>query len=252
MIGAKTLSKSQICIERPLNLNDHNKLHGERWGEFKPGKNIGTYTCQRGYSSYREMKSTTTVTVPNDAGQTPWCSTVSGSDDETPFRAQFNVGKEYTANAEVVFESSRNWPRFNGFSFETFNRLNASNQMYLRRVATCWANEEGDTIYCATSLDGSSNHSESGESHYWSYIFINGSDEQQLQDEGYRFIGFRFNYRSKPGTGSASTKAVDVYNLKLHTNYPDMPDGTRVVLPKLVEFGDSGGYPSPIPYGDDK
>ena len=107
--------------------------------------------------------------------------------------------------------------------------------MYLRRVATCWQNEEGDKIYSATSLDGSSNHAESGESHYWSYIFISGSDEQQLQDEGYRFIGFRFNYRSKSGTGSSSMKAVDVYNLKLHTNYPDMPEGVRVVLPTMQD-----------------
>ena len=247
MIGAKTLSKNQICIERPTTLDAHQNIHGERWGEFKPGKNIGTYTCQRGYSSYREMKSTTSVSVPSDSGQTPWCPTVSGSDDETPFRAQFNVGKEYTSNAEAVFQYSRNWPRFNGFSFETFNRLNASNQMYLRRVATCWQNEDGDKIYSATSLDGSSNHAESGESSYWSYIFISGSDEQQLQDEGYRFIGFRFNYRSKPGTGSSSMKAVDVYNLKLHTNYPDMPEGVRVVLPTMQDVDDAM---KPLVYGD--
>ena len=247
MIGAKTLSKNQICIERPLTLDAHQNVHGERWGEFKPGKNIGTYTCQRGYSSYREMKSTTSVSVPSDSGQTPWCSTVSGTADETPFRAQFNVGKEYTSNAEAVFQYSRNWPRFNGFSFETFNRLNASNQMYLRRVATCWQNEDGDKIYSATSLDGSSNHAESGESHYWSYIFISGSDEQKLQDEGYKFIGFRFNYRSKSGTGSSSMKAVDVYNLKLHTNYPDMPTGVRVVLPTMQDVDDAM---KPLGYGD--
>ena len=249
MTAAKTLSKSQICITRPLSLDDHNNVHGERWGEFKQGKNIGNYTCQRGYAGYREMKSTTAVTVPNDAGQTPWCSTKDGSDEETPFRAQVNVGKEYTSNAEAVFQYSRNWPRFNGFSFETFNRLNASNQMYLRRVATCWENEEGDKIYCATSLDGSSNHSEEGKAHYWSYIFIDGSDEQKLQDEGYRFTGFRFNYRSKGGAGSSSLKSVDVYNLKMHTNYPDMPDGTRVVLPKMVDI-DEEPVGGPNKYGD--
>ena len=244
MTGAKTLSKSQICITRPLNLADHNNSHGERWGEFKPGKNIGTYTCQRGYEGYNEMKSTTPVECPSDAGQTPWCATVSGSGDETPFRAQFWVGKEYTSNAEAVFQTSRNWPRFNGFSFETFNKNNADNTMYLRRVATCWLNKEGDTIYCATSLDGS-NKSEVNKPHYWSYIFLSDSDEQKLQDEGYRFTGFRFNYRSKGGAGASSVKHVDIYNLKMHTNYPDMPDNTRVVLPAMREFEDTihpGGY----------
>jgi hypothetical protein len=249
MTGAKTLSKSQICIERPLNLNDHHKVHQERWGEFKDGKNIGTYTCQRGYSGYREMKSTTPVSVPNDGGETPWCGNGSGTNDEMPFRAQFNVGKEYTSNAEAVFQHSRNWPRFNGFSFETYNKNNADNTMYLRRVATCWENADGNKIYCATSLDGSGSRNQPGEYYYWSYIFLNDGDEQQLQDEGYRFTGFRFNYRSHPGTGSSSLKHVDVFNLKMHTNYPDMPDGTRVVLPKMVDINEEavGG---PNQYGD--
>jgi hypothetical protein len=38
---------------------------------------------------------------------------------------------------------------------------------------------------------------------------------------------------------------VDIYNLKMHTNYPDMPDNTRVVLPAMREFDDTihpGGY----------
>ena len=245
MIGAKTLSKSQISFDRPLTLTAHRNVHGERWGEFKPGRNIGTYTCQRGYSSYKEMKSTTSVSVPNDKGQTPWCLVGNGSNGEMPFRAEFNVGKEYTANAEAVFSSSRNWPRFYGFSFETYNKNESSNTMYLRRVATCWVNEEGDTIYCASSLDGSSASSNPGEYNYFAYIFLDTSDEAQLQDEGYRFTGFRFNYRSKSGTGSASWKHVDIFHLKMHTKYPDMPDGTRVVLPAMREFNDTihpGGY----------
>ena len=249
MTGAKTLSKSQICIVRPTNLNDHHKVHQERWGEFKAGKNVGTYTCQRGYSSYREMKSTTSVSVPSGDGQTPWCKSIYGVNDDMPLKAEFNVGKEYTANAEVVFEYSRNWPVFTGFSFQTYNKNVSNNTMYLRRVATCWENEEGDKIYCATSLDGSDSRSESGKYYYWSYPFLAGRDEQALQDEGYRFIGFRFNYRSKGGTGSATLKGVDVFDLRLHTNYPDMPDKTRVVLPKMMES--SGGYPSPTPYGGD-
>lgn len=245
MTGAKTLSKSQICITRPLNLADHHKVHGERWGEFKPGRNIGTYTCQRGPSSKREMKSTASVQVTNDSGETLWCATASGSDEEMPFRAQFNVGKEHTANAEAVFHSSRNWPRFNGFSFETYNRNESNNTMYLRYVATCWVNGEGNTIYCASSLDGSNVYSDPGQYYYWSYIFLSDSPEAELQNEGYRFTGFRFQYRSKGGTGSSSTKHVDVFNLKMHTNYPDMPDGTRVVLPAMREFEDTihpGGY----------
>jgi hypothetical protein len=42
---------------------------------------------------------------------------------------------------------------------------------------------------------------------------------------------------------------VDVFNLKMHTNYPDMPDGTRVVLPKMVDINEEavGG---PNQYGD--
>ena len=245
MIGAKTLSKSQISFDRPMDLNAHKALHGERWGEFKPGRNIGTYTCQRGYSSYKEMKSTTSVSVSNDSNETLWCATGSGSNGEKPFHAEFNVGKEHTANAEAVFSSSRNWPRFTGFSFETYNRDVSSNTMYLRRVATCWVNEEGDTIYCASSLDGSSASSNPGEYNYFSYIFYSSWDEAKLQDEGYRFTGFRFNYRSKPGTGSSSWKHVDIFNLKMHTNYPDMPDGTRVVLPAMREFNETthpGGY----------
>ena len=249
MTGAKTLSKSQICIVRPTNLNDHHKAHQERWGEFKAGKNIGTYTCQRGYSSYREMKSTTSVSVPNDGGQTLWCGNSSGVNDEMPFRAQFNVGKEYTSNAEAVFECSRNWPRFTGISFVSYNNNNADNTMYLRHVATCWENAEGNKIYCASSLNGSGSRNDPGEYYYWSYMFTPDSDEQQLQDEGYRFTGFRFNYRSHPGAGASSLKHVDVFNLKMHTNYPDMPDNTRVVLPKMMES--SGGYPSPTPYGGD-
>ena len=204
MTGAKTLSKSQICIEKPSSLSEHSKVHQERWGEFKAGKNVGTYTCQRGYSSYREMKSTTSVSVPSGDGQTPWCKSIYGENDDMPFKAEFNVGKEYTTNAEVVFEYSRNWPRFSGFSFQTYNKNVSNNTMYLRRVATCWENEEGDKIYCATSLDGSDSRSESGKYYYWSYPFLDGRDEQALQDEGYRFIGFRFNYRSKGGTGSAT------------------------------------------------
>ena len=245
MTGAKTLSKSQICITRPLNLDDHHKVHGERWGEFKPGRNIGTYTCQRGYSSYREMKSTTSVQVPNDSGETLWCATGSGSNNEMPFRAEFNVGKEHTSNAEAVFSSSRNWPRFHGFSFETYNKNESSNTMYLRRVATCWVNAGGETIYCATSLDGGGSKGGAGQYYFWSYIFLSDSPEAELQDEGYRFTGFRFNYRSKGGTGSASWKHVDVFNLKMHTNYPDMPENTRVVLPAMRKFDDTihpGGY----------
>ena len=245
MTGAKTLSKSQISFDRPMTLNDHRSVHGERWGEFKPGRNIGTYTCQRGYSSYREMKSTTPVIVPNDSGETLWCANGSGTNTEMPFRAEFNVGKEYTSNAEAVFQTSRNWPRFTGFSFETYNKNESNNTMYLRRVATCWVNADGETIYCATSLDGGGSKGGAGEYYYWSYIFLASSDEAQLQDEGYRFTGFRFNYRSKSGTGSASWKHVDVFNLKMHSKYPDMPDNTRVVLPAMREFDDTihpGGY----------
>jgi hypothetical protein len=98
-------------------------------------------------------------------------------------------------------------------------------------------------------LDGSGSRSNPGEYYYWSYIFLNDGDEQQLQDEGYRFTGFRFNYRSHPGTGSSSLKHVDVFNLKMHTNYPDMPDGTRVVLPKMVDI-DEEAVGGPNKYGD--
>ena len=252
MIGAKTLSKSEICIPRPISLDDHHKVNQERWGEFADGKGIGAFTCQRGYSSYKEFKSTTTVSVSNDNSQTVWCkSSTTGDDGETPYEAKFNVGTEHTANSEAVFKSSRNWPRFTGFSFESYNSNHSSNTMYLRRVATCWVNKDGDKIYCASSLDGSGSRGNANQYNYWTYIFMSDSEEAKLQDEGYRFTGFRFQFRSKPGAGSASWKHVYVFNLKMHTN-PDMPDGTRVVLPKMMEFSDSGGYQSPTAYGDDQ
>lgn len=250
MIGAKTLSKSQICIPRPTDLSAHRKVHGERWGVFAPGENIGQFSCTHGYSAYRHFTSTTTVDASSNDLATPWCLNSTGTDvDDMPFRAMFNVGKEHYANAEARFEYSRNWPRFTGFSFESYNSKQDKNIMYLRRVATIWVPRSGATIYCSNSLDGSTSRGESDQYNYWSMQFSADSSEAKLQDDGYRLAGFRFNFRSKPGSGSSSWKYVDIYHLKLHTNYPDMPDNTRVVLPKMMEASNS--YPSPMPYGGD-
>ena len=250
MTGAKTLSKSQICISTPRTLADHRAAHGERWGVFSPGTNVGQFTCTHGSSSYREFKSTTSVDASPDDNRSPWCKNSTGTDvDDLPFRAMFNVGKEYYANAEARFESTRSWPKFTGFSFESYNSKQDNNVMYLRRVATIWVPNNGGTIYCATSLDGSTSRGESNQYNYWSYSFLSDSTEAKLQDDGYRFMGFRFNYRSKSGTGGSKWKYVDIFHLKLHTNYPDMPDKTRVVLPKMMKS--SGGYPRPTPYGGD-
>ena len=252
MIGAKTLSKSQICLSKPTNLSGHINLYGEEWGEWARGTPIGEFDCQRGTSSYRNFKSTSNVEI-DDKDMSLWCKTSTGS-DPAPFKVNQDLGKEYYMNAEVKFKASRNWPKFTGFGFESYNANNGgSNTLYLRRVATCWMNKDGDEIFVASPFDGSSGKSEANQYNYWGYQWLDGySDELITQDEGYVFTGFRFNYRSKSGTGSSTWKHVLIYNLKMYTDFPDMPDGTRVVLPKMMEFDESGGYPSPIPYGDNQ
>ena len=63
MLTAPTLSKTQMNVEKPSNLNAHKAFHQERWGVFASGRNIGTFECERGYSTHTKFDSTTSVQV---------------------------------------------------------------------------------------------------------------------------------------------------------------------------------------------
>lgn len=250
MLKAPTLSKSQMNIGNFSDLNEHKASHQERWGIFSDGHNVGQFNCERGYSTHKEFKSTTSNSTDSGSSN-PWCliHETSVHAEEHPFKTSFNVGKEYYTNSEILFEKSRYWSKFKGFSFESFNSYASSNTMYLRRVATCWINAEGNTLRCASYLDGSS-RSTSGEYYYWRQNWREGDfDELNLQREGYFLNGFAFNFRSKGGTGGSSWKDVQIFNLRLHTSNEDMPDGVRVVLPAMQKVRDPI---KPLGYGDVK
>tara|TARA_B100001059_G_scaffold226689_1_gene255537 strand:- start:1124 stop:1867 length:744 start_codon:yes stop_codon:yes gene_type:complete len=245
MIGAPTLSKAEICLDKPSSLSAHRSMHQERWGEFANPYPVGKVVCERG-GTIKTFDSTLTPEVY----YTGLWATDRKDSEEYPFKAKCNVGKEYLMNAEIMFETSRNWPAFTGFSFESYNtNSNNSHTMYLRYVATIWVNDAGEEMRVAAVLNGSNNADGDNTEYFWNYKFVSSSPEIQTQQEGYRLCGFLFNYRTKSGTGGSSNKSVEIYNLRLHTNPEDMPDGTRVVLPKMVEFNEDavGG---PIQIGD--
>ena len=247
MIGAPTLSKSEICLDKPSSLSAHRAMHQERWGEFGHGYALDKVVCERGGT----IKTFDTTTRPTVYGSTLW--TEKRSEKPYCLDVQINAGKEHLMNAEIVFETTRHWPAFTGFSFESYNKnSNNSHTMYLRYVATVWVNDAGERIRVSSVLNGSNDSSEKNTEYFWTYKFIPSSAEYTTQQEGYRLCGFLFNYRTKGGSGSNSLKNVEIYNLRLHTNPEDMPDGTRVVIPKMMEFGESGGYQSPAAYGDNQ
>ena len=245
MIGAKTLSKAEICLGKPPGLTDHRAMRQERWGEFAEGYPVGKVVCERG-GSKKTFDSTLT---PSAYYKGFWAAERKDRDDN-PFKTSCNVGKEYLMNSEIMFETTRNWPAFTGFSFESYNtNSNNSHTMYLRYIATVWVNDAGEKIRVASPLDGSSSKSENNSEYFWNYDFLTTTPEYTTQQEGYRLCGFTFNFRTKGGGGGSSNKSVEVYNLRLHTNPKDMPDGARVILPKMVEFSEDavGG---PNKYGD--
>ena len=58
-------------------------------------------------------------------------------------------------------------------------------------------------------------------------------EEQRWQDEGWRFKGWIFNFRSTKGTGSSFTSNVDFFNMKLHAGRLESTATTnREVLPQ--------------------
>jgi hypothetical protein len=245
MIGAPTLSKAEICLDKPSSLSAHRAMHQERWGEFAKGYPVGKVVCERGGT----IKTFDSTLTPSTYYKGFWAADRNDREDK-PFQTECNVGKEYYMNSEIMFETSRNWPAFTGFSFESYNtNTNNTHTMYLRYVATVWVNDSGEKIRVAAVLNGSNNADGDNTEYFWNYKFIPSSAEYQTQQEGYRLCGFTFNFRTKGGGGGSSFKYVEVYNLRLHTNPKDMPDGTRVVLPKMVEFKENavGG---PNQYGD--
>ena len=215
--------------------------------DWKQARNVETFNCDRG--SQKDYKATLSADVsdwPRTCGKT-------SSSNLKGLKPKANVGKEYYFNIEVLAHESRGWHRFTGFSFESYNGNSySSNTMYLRKIATCWVNEDGDMQVVGSPLTADQKSSENTY-YWWNYEFRDDSEEKKIQDEGYKLVGFRFNFRSKSGTGSASWKNVTIFNLRLHTNIPDMPDGTRVVLPKMHDVDtvwDADGLFEPLGYGD--
>jgi len=242
MTGAPTLSKSEVCNEKPSSLSAHRSMHQERWGEFGEGYPVGKVVCERG-GTIKTFDSTLNPEV--------WYSELWAKDrdsDERPLKAKVNVGTEYLMNVEIMFEKTRNWPAFTGFSFESYNTNSSnSNTMYLRYVATIWVNDAGEKIRVAAVLNGSNNSDDKNTNYFWNYKFLTSTAEYTTQQEGYRLCGFLFNYRTKGGAGGSSNKSVEIYNLRLHTNPESMTDGVRLVLPAMQEFNDTI---QPLGYGD--
>ena len=241
MTGAPTLSKSEICNEKPSNSTEHNAMHQERWGEFSHGYAVGKVVCERGDTG-KDFKSTL---MPDVDGGSLWGT--SHWPEKDPMVVSAYIGKEYFMNAEVIFDTTRNWPSFTGFGVRSYNsNPSNSNTMYLRYIATVWMNEAGERIRVACTLDGK-NTADNNHSHFWNYEFKSSTAEYTTQQEGFRLCGFLFHLRTMTGMGSAEVKSVPLYDLRLHTNPESMPDGTRAVLPAMRKLNDTV---QPLGYGD--
>ena len=117
MLGAKTLSKKEICLPKPANLNAHKAMHQEWWMDWRKARNVETFNCDRG--SQKDYKATLSADV-SDWPQNMWAKT--SSSNLKGLKPKANVGKEYYFNIEVLADESRGWHRFTGFSFGELQR----------------------------------------------------------------------------------------------------------------------------------
>ena len=150
----------------------------------------------------------------------------------TNFRVSINAGTQHYGNVEVQLLEQR-WPNnLLGYSFEYRQDSTRNNSLFMRYYAHVWWGITNNTHRTwGVDFDGESR--KESNSYYYNYVNLD-SEEQQWQDEGWRFKGWIFNFRSTKGTGSSFTSSVDFFNMKLHAGRLESTTTTnREVLPAI-------------------
>ena len=135
-------------------------------------------------------------------------------------------------NVEVQLLEQR-WPNnLLGYSFEYRQDSTRNNSIFLRHYAHVWWDIASNTHRTwGVDFDGESR--KESNAYYYNYVNLD-SEEQRWQDEGWRFKGWIFNFRSTKGTGSSFTSSVDFFNMKLHAGRLESTATTnREVLPQI-------------------
>lgn len=150
----------------------------------------------------------------------------------TNFRVSINAGAQHYGNTEMQLLEQRFPDNLLGYSYEYTQSSSKNNSLYLRYYASVWWDVANNTHRTyGVDFDGESRKEST--SYYYNYCNFT-SDEQGWQDEGYRFKGIIFNFRSTKGTGSAHNSHVDFFNLKLHAGRLEATSTTnREVLPAI-------------------
>ena len=150
----------------------------------------------------------------------------------TNFRVSINAGSQHYGNVEVQLLEQR-WPdNLLGYSFEYKQDSTRNNSIFMRHYAHVWWNIASNTHRTwGVDFDGESRKESS--SYYYNYVNL-ADEEQRWQDEGWRFKGWIFNFRSTKGTGGSFWSNVDFFNMKLHTGRLEASSTTnREVLPQI-------------------
>ena len=236
MPQARTLSKDQICTDttEPLRLEQFKELHQERWGEFHIFNSLeDDYICTGGPNDIRDWQKDADAIISDDTAN-PW----NVSQQENSLKFSTNSGKQHTFIVHVPLTQVRHWPRITGFGFQYYSE-GSDHNMWIQHVATEWLLCDGcDKQKIVSDIHGSSDGDlEPNAYHYKRVVWKDDTsrDEYNAQADGYKFSGFVFNLKCKDGVAGSSFSSCTVFNLRLFTDAPDMPDGTRVVLPRMTE-----------------